>query len=123
MINAEAANQGRPRRSLSPAAEKALLDYPWPGNIRELKHCLERACILSTQPVLSPELLFEELPADPGTIANETLSAYLDACERRYIEQALRANTNHIAETAAALGISRKNLWEKMKKLRMHERQ
>jgi DNA-binding NtrC family response regulator len=42
---------------------------------------------------------------------------HLQACERRYIESALRANRWRMAETATALDISRKNLWEKLRKL------
>ena len=104
-------------RSLHRNAEKPMLDYPWPGNIRQLKHILERACILSTQPVLTPELLFGELPAPQEDEPDELLADYLQACERRYIESALRANRWRMAETAAVLGISRKNLWEKLRKL------
>ncbi len=119
LLDAEAAQHGKPRRSLSPAAESALLDYPWPGNIRELKHCLERACVLSNQSVLTAEMLFEGRPPEPDAKVAESLGNYLEAHERRYIEEALRARSGRIAETAAALGISRKNLWEKMKKLNL----
>ena len=108
-------------RTLHRSAEKALMDYPWPGNIRELKHCLERACILSQQNVLTAELLFDDVPSAPPEQFQEveSLNEYLHACEKKYIEDRLRTNGGHIAETAAALGISRKNLWEKMKKLQM----
>jgi DNA-binding NtrC family response regulator len=106
-------------RTLTRQAEQALLDYPWPGNVRELKHCLERACILSQQSELSAELLFDELPASPADVLStaESLSEYIHSCERKYINNCLRINSGHITETAASLGISRKNLWEKMKKL------
>ncbi len=109
-------------RMLHPSAEKALLDHPWPGNIRELKHCLERACVLSQQSVLDAELLFEEMPkATPEqTQSAELLNEYLHACERKFIQDILRSHSGHIVETANALGISRKNLWEKMKKLEIH---
>lgn len=106
-------------RTLTKSAEQALLNYPWPGNIRELKHCLERACILSQQTELTAELLFDDTPAAPDASLTtlESLSEYIQACERKYINNCLRVNQGHIAETAASLGISRKNLWEKMKKL------
>lgn len=109
-------------RTLHRSAEKALLDYPWPGNIRELKHCLERACILSQQNVLTAELLFDDVPPAPPEQSQgvESLNGYLHACERKYIEDRLSANGGRIAETAMTLGISRKNLWEKMKKLRIN---
>ncbi len=99
--------------------EQALLNYPWPGNIRELKHCLERACILSQQTELNTELLFDGIPTPLMETENaaESLSAYIQACERKYISNCLQGNEGRISDTAAALGISRKNLWEKMKKL------
>jgi len=111
-----------PRRQLHPLAERALTDYPWPGNVRELRHCLERACILSGNAVLTVADLFDEQPPTASeTSTPETLTVYLRACEQRYIERALAINDWHIAETAASLGITRKNLWEKMKKLGIQE--
>jgi DNA-binding NtrC family response regulator len=109
------------QRTLSHSANQALLNYPWPGNVRELKHCLERACILSQQTELSAELLFEDLPALPSetSASSESLKEYLHDCERQYILNCLRIHANHVAETATSLGISRKNLWEKMKKLEL----
>ncbi len=108
-------------RTLTPSAEQAVLNYPWPGNVRELKHCLERACILSQQTQLSTELLFGDAPIPPqeAVASIESLSEYIHTCERKYIQNCLHMNDGHIAETAAALGISRKNLWEKMKKLEL----
>jgi DNA-binding NtrC family response regulator len=45
----------RRRVTLSPAALKALQDYDFPGNIRELENCIERACILCEGTTLEPE--------------------------------------------------------------------
>lgn len=119
LLEADSSRHGATQYSLTPAAERALTNYPWPGNIRELKHCLERASILSNQAALTPDSLFDEMPKSTDTSGNESLGEYLNACERRYIEQVLLANAGRIAETAGSLGISRKNLWEKMKKLNM----
>jgi DNA-binding NtrC family response regulator len=107
------------RRSLHKSAEPALLSHPWPGNVRELKHCLERACILSSDPELTAEDLFADTHAIPADNAatDGPLSDYLKACERSYIEARLQASGWRIADTADSLKISRKNLWEKMKKL------
>jgi DNA-binding NtrC family response regulator len=49
-----------------------------------------------------------------------TLGHYLRECERKFILQSLQQNHWHFGNTAIALGISRKNLWEKMKKLDIH---
>ncbi len=110
-------------RELHPAAESALRDHPWPGNVRELKHCLERASILFPEGALTTRALFGNLhaPSSPLPAGTETLSDYLGNHERDYIMKMLQANGGRIADTAATLGISRKNLWEKMKKLQIHE--
>ena len=115
---------GTRRRELHPSAGRALLNQPWPGNVRELKHCLERACVLHPTGALTARDLFGEAPAAPQSdaAAVSSLSGYLGEREREYIERALTANRDRIAETAVALGISRKNLWEKMKKLGINEK-
>jgi len=104
--------------SLSTPAERAMLAQLWPGNIRELKHCIERACILSDRPKLGPEALFGDAPqhALGVALAGEPLGVHLGGCERHYIGQALALHGWRISDTADALCISRKTLWEKMKK-------
>lgn len=109
------------KKVLLPEAELAMLDYPWPGNVRELKHAIERAHILFGEEVLAVEHLFEEPPPprrNPSHIALDTdLSGYMHECERRYIVRVLEKHQRHMGHAAAALGISRKNLWEKIRKL------
>jgi DNA-binding NtrC family response regulator len=116
----ESAANGKPPRTLHASAERALLEHPWPGNVRELKHCLERASVLYAEGALTAHMLFGELPTladSENAEPNITLTGYLAGKERDFIEQALRGSAGRIADTAAKLGISRKNLWEKMKKL------
>ena len=115
---------GGDRRVLSAAAEQALLGYPWPGNLRELRHCIERACILSATGTLEPATLFENWPKDALDHAQAagTLDQYIRDCERGYIQQALQRCQGQIGHTAEFLGISRKNLWEKMKRLQIQAR-
>lgn len=117
------AHGGKPR-TLEPRAEEALLAYPWPGNLRELKHAIERACILASGPLLTRAALFEDVPPEPGWPPDtpDSLSAYLEQCERSYIARTLERNQWQIARTAAELGISRKNLWEKVCKLGLQRR-
>ncbi len=109
------------RRTLTPEAERALTRYPWPGNVRELHHCLERASVLSVAPLLDVESLFGTSGLRPteGDAMRQPLSDHLQECERAYIRRALTECEGRIADTAALLGISRKNLWEKMRKLEM----
>jgi DNA-binding NtrC family response regulator len=119
----ERAARGEARRTLTADAERALTRYPWPGNVRELQHCLERACVLSLSPVLNVESLFGANGSSPleADALRQPLSDHLQDCERVYIRKALAECDGRIADTAALLGISRKNLWEKMRKLEMAE--
>lgn len=79
---------------------------------------LSSACIISADATLGPEAFFGDgLTHWTPPAADGNLSAYLQECERNYIGQALVLHNNHIAHTAESLGISRKSLWEKMRKL------
>jgi DNA-binding NtrC family response regulator len=119
-----ALQHGAEGRTLSAASEQALLEYPWPGNLRELRHCIERACILSSEGTLEPSALFENWSDSVRERAQaaDTLDQYIQSCERGYIQQALQRCEGRIGATATYLGISRKNLWEKMKRLQIHSR-
>jgi DNA-binding NtrC family response regulator len=111
---------------LSPQAESALLRHSWPGNVRELKHAVGRACILARSPLIQPWDLFQDdaskEPPDWAS-ADTTLGSYLRDCEREFILRALAEHRWHVTETAEGLGISRKNLWEKMRKLGIQARE
>lgn len=108
-------------RQISTAARSHLLKQPWKGNIRELNAYLERICILSNNDTLDIEdvttgaATYHSNTIDESDI-NTSLKHYLNNCERDYIINTLREEDGHIAIAAAKLGISRKNLWEKMKK-------
>jgi DNA-binding NtrC family response regulator len=102
---------------LSPATEQVLMSHPWPGNARELKHVIERACVLAQGPVISPDLLFDGASSTSAKPPDVPLEDWLADKERDYILRALAAQGWRIQDTAKLLGISRKNLWEKMKKL------
>ncbi len=110
---AEFSGQDR-KRSLDASAEDKLVTSDWLGNARELRHCLERGCILSPALVLTATTLCNDYTESKPQA--QTLADHVAASERRRIVEALAANQGRIAETAAQLGISRKNLWEKMKK-------
>ncbi|NMF89084.1 sigma-54-dependent transcriptional regulator [Aromatoleum petrolei] len=117
----ESFNRAHPdeRRRLDPRTEQALMSYSWPGNVRELKHAVERACILSPGPLLGAEAFFGE-----GLEAGKTdeslspsLAEYLISCERDYLRMMLERHHWHMTHTAEALGITRKTLWEKLRRL------
>jgi DNA-binding NtrC family response regulator len=117
---ADRARRNGSAKRLSAAAESALLAHPWPGNIRELRHAVERACILSERVVIEPQDLFESPNPDPAVSPKEgesSLSDYLQRCERYFIAETLERHGWQIGATARALGISRKSLWERMRRL------
>ena len=114
--------------SLSAEARQALLKHPWPGNVRELKNSIERASIMSNGPCIEPPDLFNpslgaapsaSAPSAPAASTNgpQRLASHLQEAERHWIEHTLSVHAWQINTTAQALGISRKTLWEKMKKL------
>jgi DNA-binding NtrC family response regulator len=107
------------RRRLDPRTEQTLLQYPWPGNVRELKHAVERACILSAGPLLDVStFLGDELSGDSHpSEASTSLAEYLMSCEREYLTMILDRHSGHMTHAAEALGITRKTLWEKMRRL------
>ena len=119
-----AAQATSPAPAVASRRRQALQSYPWPGNLRELRHGIERACILSRSATLEPDALFEDWPEGERAQAQAagTLDQYIRDCERGYIQQALQRCQGHIGQTAGYLGISRKNLWEKMKRLQIAAR-
>jgi DNA-binding NtrC family response regulator len=112
-----AAIHGRLGVTLSDEARRLLETYAWPGNVRELKNALERALVLSIQPVLRPEDFPDVLRAATDAVAGLTAGLRsLEEIEREAIRQTLEATRYKITRTAEILGISRKTLLEKRKK-------
>ncbi|MPW15514.1 response regulator [Paraburkholderia sp. CNPSo 3157] len=109
---------GEPIKLFHPSAEARLATYGWPGNVRELQNRLERACIVCSGNMLFSSDIFEEdgAQAVPPPNMDTPLEGYMAACESAFIRAALLQHQGHISETANALGISRKSLWEKMRR-------
>jgi DNA-binding NtrC family response regulator len=117
--------EGSPSPSISPAAWKCLLQYPFPGNVRELSHAIEHAIILSD----GREIGVQHLPVSMGSLSSpdkheppedptnliQPLQVAIRDFEHAYLLQALRATQGKRARTAELLGISRKTLWEKLR--------
>jgi two-component system NtrC family response regulator len=116
---------GRGQRwTVPPEVMAEMCAYRWPGNVRELENAVERAVALAgPDRVLGRELLLEGAlrrrrrlgaeDADGGPLA--TLKETVRDAERNHIRRVLKAVEGHRANAAKVLGISRKNLWEKMK--------
>ncbi len=112
-IEKYAAQYHREASSLSPEAQKALKDYPWPGNIRELQNCIEKAVILSEGSELRPEEL--QLTSHPVIRAQDNIET-LEEAEERTIRSAMDKFAGNLSLVAKALDISRPTLYSKLKK-------
>ncbi len=113
------AAEGNAKR-LSVVAESALLGHSWPGNIRELRHAIERACILTRRSTIEPPDLFEQPGSEASAVpepGDSALNDYLQRCERYFILETLERHGWQIGTTAKVLAISRKSLWERMRRL------
>ena len=99
---------------LSGAAGECLRQYPWPGNIRELRNALEQAAILGDGKQISPS----DLPPEIGKTGRgkmKFLLKRLAEVEKQYILHALEETGGNKAKTASLLGISRETLYQKIK--------
>jgi transcriptional regulator with GAF, ATPase, and Fis domain len=126
---------GRQVESLDASARTALCSYPWPGNIRELSHVIERSVLLARRPVLSHAELslpsskvrfaFNSETSDQVQPAHDIdnvwspldLRSALEALERQLIERALKRAGGNRTEAAALLGLNRTTLVEKLRKI------
>ncbi|MBU1564641.1 MAG: sigma-54 dependent transcriptional regulator [Proteobacteria bacterium] len=95
---------------------QCLKQYDFPGNTRELRNLMERASVLCRGPQIIPgDLPFELTHKTDHLDADFNLSARLAVAEKEFLLTALRQSNGNRTEAARLLGISRKNLWEKMK--------
>ena len=97
------------------------MNYHWPGNVRQLRSCIERAVILARGESLSEADLRLMMSGKPvSEEAPATLRQARERFEKSYIEQVLKSHDWKMEESAATLGIDRTNLYKKMQKLGIH---
>ncbi|MEC8277233.1 MAG: sigma-54 dependent transcriptional regulator [Myxococcota bacterium] len=98
-----------------------MVQYDWPGNIRELENLIERHTLLSSEPKLEitndPESQLHSLEREPQCRFETSLPEYLLQIEREEIINALNRNNGVQAQAAKMLGITRSNLHYRIKKL------
>ncbi|MCA1568245.1 MAG: sigma-54 dependent transcriptional regulator [Acidobacteria bacterium] len=100
---------------LSPGLEKTLQSYLWPGNIRELRQALERVVLFGEEDTLPSKDLRVEYSSD-GAVAYMRRILNLSELECKYIENVLQIEHGCIEESAKKLGLSRSQLYKKIKK-------
>jgi len=122
---------------ISREARRLLLDYHWPGNVRELRNILERAAILCDGGLITPEHLAlgvmapampvppaaavpapaaSRMPPVPAAPHRAESAGDLDKMERTMIEQALQSARFNKSRAAKALGLTRRQLYTRMRK-------
>lgn len=114
--------------SISEAALDALLRFPWPGNVRQLRNEIERAVTFcGPETTITLDMLSQDIadaattearwPAAPDSREGETLADRLRRFEVEEITRALATSSLNLTHAAAALGMARQNLQRRLKKL------
>ncbi|MBT6326000.1 MAG: sigma-54-dependent Fis family transcriptional regulator [Bdellovibrionales bacterium] len=108
------------QKSFSPGAIKALLEYSWPGNLRELQNIVERSYILSSGMVIEKSHLSEEVSTAQSEVVEEEkeevnyIGMTLDSLEKMHICNTLDHLSGNKTKTAKQLGITVKTLYNKL---------
>src|SRR5580658_2611732 len=95
---------------------KALQDYTWPGNVRQLQHMMERLTIIAPNDRIDGEAVHDAISAmSPGGAAGETLAE----TESDQIRRVLAATGGNKSRAATILGIERKTLYRKLERMKL----
>lgn len=114
------AENGKNIKGIDSRAKSAIYNYSWPGNIRELRNCIESAVVMCS----GDEITLEDLPPTVSKSAGEQsiiipANSTLEEAEKVIILQTLAANKNNKSKTADLLGIGRKTLHRKLEEYGM----
>jgi DNA-binding NtrC family response regulator len=118
---------GRPQKRLSPAAQAALAGYAWPGNARELRNLIEQSAVLAPgEEIEAADLRIPGAPSETGALPeelpfSEAKRAAVEGFEREFLLRALRANEGNVSRTAAAIGMVRQSLQQKIRELGLRD--
>ena len=105
-------------RGISREARKMLQLYRWPGNVRELEHAIERAVILSTGTMLTPDDFMLRSPRSSNTVSEKD-KYNLERMEKDAINEVMRMCGGNITLAAEMLGITRTSLYRRIEKFRL----
>lgn len=123
-LEKSSAENHKERKTFTPEAKRKLLNYPWPGNTREIANIIERAVVMDSHPQITPEHLYldsvKEIKGfEPHKITQSEsgdfpLGTTLQELEKRLIIETLQAQKNNRTKTAEILGISVRTLRNKI---------
>ena len=111
---------GKSVNAIAPEVVQTLVDYDFPGNVRELEHIIERAVIIADGRTVMRQHLparFLEERKPPCLLEGGRLTT-LAELEKGYIFEVLGATNGNKSKTAEILGISRAALWRKLKQFK-----
>jgi two-component system response regulator HydG len=121
-----AAHAGRNVRGMSAPVAKRLLAFPWPGNVRQLQNCIERAVAVSRGDEIAledlPDNIRDYQPSKIDLVGVDTSDAAItmptmDEIERRYIRQVLGAVAGNKTLASQILGFDRRTLYRKLERM------
>ncbi|QOY88561.1 sigma-54-dependent transcriptional regulator [Paludibaculum fermentans] len=108
-----AGQMNRPVQRLSPRALEVLMDYNWPGNVREMENAIERAMLINRETELRPEdFPFQSHPS----LLSGAVGQRLEDIEKTHIEKMLQETNWNLSKTARILDIDRTTLYNKIKR-------
>lgn len=119
------ARPGHAPAQVTPEAMDLLLNFSWPGNIRQLENAIERACITASDGIITPK----QLPLEPKTGSTSSgsqmsvdisrplpdqLAEVTSAFEKRYLRKMMRKTRGHVGRCAKLSGLSRRSITDKI---------
>ena len=107
---------------LDEGAERAVLEYRWPGNIRELRNVLERAAVFCDGELLRRRDLRFDGELEATGVEGLDSHFTLEQLERMHIQRVLQVEQGHVEHAAKRLGISRSSLYQKINKYQLQSK-
>jgi len=108
-----AKKSGKPQKMITENALKILIEYDWPGNIREMQNLVERLCTIKQDPVVQLKDL-TALTISKKSIINNSLKEAVNSFEKQYIAETLDLVKGNRKKASEKLGIHRNTLLAKI---------
>ncbi len=125
-IGQMAARLKRPITGITPAAERWLQQAAWPGNVRQLRNVIERACLMSDSRILNERDIAAAMATPPRAVPAEAIASggveppdpqLFSTAQREQIQRVLREARGNKTAAAQRLGISRRSLYRWLDRL------